>query len=123
MKKKINNISVKIINLQMLDSYKNRIENYMKNINQEQLQNFYEKSLKSEFGKVLYKNLGKEIHDNFQKEIEKETGTHLENIDINPPPPPRPIVHSYSNDGMYMSVNFQRPIPSFDFSMPVLKMG
>ena len=111
----INNTSVKIINLQMLDGYKNKIENYMKNINQEQLQNFYEKSLKSEFGKVLYKNLGKEIHDNFQKEIEKETDTHLENIDINPPPPPPPIVHSYSNDGMYMSVNFQRPIPSFDF--------
>ena len=33
----INGISVKIINLQMLDSYKNKIENYMKTINQEQL--------------------------------------------------------------------------------------
>ena len=111
----INNTSVKIINFQMLDSYKNKIENYMKNINQEQLQNFYEKSLKSEFGKVLYKNLGKEIHDNFQKEIEKETGTHLQNIDIDPLPPPLPIVHSYHDNSIDIPVysNNLINIPNF----------
>ena len=86
----INNIPVKIINLQMLGNYKNKIDNYMKTINQEELQVFYEKSLKSDFGKTLYNSLGKEIHDKFQKEIEKETNVTLENIDIEPPPPKPP---------------------------------
>ena len=117
--KKINNISVKIINLQMLDSYKNRIENYMKNINQEQLQNFYEKSLKTEFGKDLYNNFGKEIHDNFQKEIEKETGTHLQNIDIKPPPPPLPIQHSSQDNNFYMSVHSNQPMMYIPYSSNV----
>ena len=102
----INGICVKIINLQMLDSYKNKIENYMKTINQEQLQTFYEKSLKSEFGKTLYKNLGKEIHDNFQKEIEKETNITLKNIDIAPPPPPpsTPKFSSYKSRYLYNEI-------------------
>ena len=114
-KKKINNIDVKIINLQMLDSYKKTIQNYMKNLNQEQLQDFYENSLNTEFGKDLYINLGKEIHDNFQKEIEKETGTHLQNIDIDPLPPPLPIVHSYHDNSIDIPVysNNLINIPNF----------
>ena len=103
----------------MLDSYKNRIENYMKNINQEQLQNFYEKSLKTEFGKDLYNNFGKEIHDNFQKEIEKETDTHLQNIDIKPPPPPLPIQHSSQDNNFYMSVHSNQPMMYIPYSSNV----